>query len=131
MKHKASKNEKGISLILTMLTLMIILVIAFGVANLMLGQIKMAREVPRSLRAYYAAEVGIEKSLYDARRGGGASDIGDPANLANCSPGTIGVICLDDPEVCYSVDVDDSGDPVIIKSYGCYRQIKRSVEVSY
>jgi len=89
MKHKASKNEKGISLILTMLTLIIILVIAFGVANLMLGQIKMAQEVPRSLRAYYAAEVGIEKSLYAARKETGAVNIGSPPS---CTRG--GAICL-------------------------------------
>ncbi len=130
-KYNLFKTNKGVALILTILILVGILAIAMGVTSLMVGEIKMTREIPWALKAYYAAEIGIEKSLYDARRGGGASDIGDPANLANCSPGTTGVICLDDPDICYSVDVDVSGDPIYIKSYGCYKRIKRSIEVSY
>lgn len=127
MKHKASKNEKGISLILTMLTLMIIFVIAFGVANLMLGQIKMAQEVPISLRAYYAAEVGIERKLYEMRKEEppDTNNIGSPPD---CTGG--GAVCLNGSDVCYSVSVT-TGTTTYIKSYGCHRRIKRSVEVSY
>ncbi len=93
--------------------------------SLMWGEIKLSQEVPKSLKAYYAAEAGIERVLYDARKGFGANDIGSPPD---CSGG--GAICLDGSDDCYSVDVV-AGTPTIIKSYGCYKDVKRAVEVSY
>lgn len=110
---------------MAMLVLTAILAIAFGVANLMIGEIKISQEVPRSLRAYYAAEAGIERSLFDARQGGGANDIGSPPD---CSGG--GAVCLDSFEACYSVDVID-GSPAIVKAYGCYEGARRAISVSY
>lgn len=117
--------QQGTSLLLTLLILTAVLSIALGVAGLMLGEIKISREVPKSLRAYYAAEAGIERSLYDARKGAGASDIGSPPS---CSGG--GAVCLDGSDTCYSVDVT-TGGTIIIKSYGCYKGTRRAVEVSY
>lgn len=127
MKRKVSKNEKGISLILTMLILMTILVIAFGVANLMLGQINMAREVPRSLRAYYVAEAGIERKLYEARA--------DPPNFDDIGSGPewctgTGKVCLD-PDTCYAVDVVNFPNPTVIKAFGCYKGTRRAIDVSW
>lgn len=125
MKYKIQENN-GVSLFLTLIILTAILSIAFGVTNLIIGEIKISREVPRSLKAYYAAEAGIERSLYDVRRGGGASNIGSPPS---CSGG--GAVCLDDPEICYSVDVIATGNPTDIKAYGCYKGTRRAVDVSW
>lgn len=119
------KNQKGASLLLVLLILTAVLAIAFGIMNLMVGEIKISREAAKSSRAYYAAEAGIERSLYDDRQGGGASDIGNPPN---CSGG--GAVCLDSSDTCYSIDYT-SGDPTVIKSYGCYKGVRRAIEVSY
>lgn len=118
-------KQRGASLLLVLLILTAILAIAFGVTGLMLGEIKISREVPRSLRAYYAAEAGIERSLYDIRRGSGANDIGSPPS---CVGG--GAVCLDGSATCYSVDIVP-GDPFVIKSYGCFKGVRRAIEVSY
>ncbi len=118
--------QQGASLLLTLLILTAILAIAFGVSGLMLGETKISREVPKSLRAYYAAETGIERSLYDARKGAGASDIGSPPNCSGS-----GAVCLDGSDTCYSVDVATGGGTITIKSYGCYKSTRRAVEVSY
>ena len=131
-KYNLSKTNKGVVLILTILISVGILAIALGVTSLMVGEIRITREIPWALKAYYAAEVGIERSLYYNRKGTGAVDIGSPPN---CTGG--GAICLDAGNtVCYSVDVIAAGpnctaDSYCIKSYGCYKRIKRSVEVSY
>ena len=134
MKHKARNikyKRKGVALVLTIFVLVGILAVALGVTSLMVGEIKITREIPRALKAYYAAEAGIERSLYDARKGAGAGDIGSPPD---CTGGT--AVCLDS-DACYSVKVivggtgDCEANSYCIKSYGCYERIKRSIEVSY
>jgi len=118
-------KKRGASLVLTLLILSVILAIAFGVSSLILGGVKISQNAPKSLKAYYAAETGIEQSLYDARKGSGASDIGAPPA---CSGG--GAICLDDTDACYSVDFT-VGDPNTIESFGCYKGTRRAVEATY
>lgn len=115
MKSYRLQKNRGASLVLTVLILTTVFVITFGVTNLLLGEIKLSQRIPKSLKAYYAAESGIERSLYDDRQGAGASDIVEcSVNLDNGSS--------------YGVEV--SGDTTI-KSWGCYSDIKRAVEVSY
>lgn len=111
---------------LVLLILTAVLAVAFGVAGLMLGEIKLSQEVPKSLRAYYAAEAGIERSLYDERKGDGASDIGSPPD---CSGG--GAVCLNGSDACYSIDAKITGGSVTITSYGCSKGTRRAIEVSY
>lgn len=114
---------------LALLILSAVLVIAFGVSALMLGELKLSQDVPKSLKAYYAAEAGVERILYDVRQLGSASDIG---TYPYCSQGEPGVECLPaDSEACYAVDYDDSGGLVTIKSAGCYRGVRRAIEISY
>lgn len=112
-------------MLLAILVLTAILSIAMGVSSLMLVEMKISREIPKSLKAYYAAEAGVERSLYDERKGSGASDIGSPPNWCT---GT-GKVCLDN-SACYAVDFS-GGTTTTIKSYGCYKSVRRSVEASW
>lgn len=118
-------SKKGASLVLALLILSAILAIAFGVSSLILGEIKISKNIPKSLKAYYAAETGIERSLYDARKGAGAGDIGTPPS---CSDG--GAVCLDDADACYSVDFT-AGSPNTVEAFGCYKGTRRAVEATY
>ncbi len=123
-------KQSGAAILMAILILVAILSIAFGVTGLLYGEIKLSQETPKSLKAYYAAETGIERKLYDIRKNSDFSDIGNPADLSNCAYGTSGVICLESTDDCYSVDVT-TGDPTIIKAYGCYKDTKRAIEASY
>lgn len=119
------KIKRGSSLLLTLLILTAILTIGFGISSLLLVELKMSRNIPESLRAYYGAETGIERALYEARKGSGAEDIGNPPDCADGS-----AVCLDESEACYCVEFT-SGDTYVIKSYGCFRGLKRAIEVAY
>lgn len=124
-------KNKGAALLLTLLILTAILSIAFGVSTLIFGETKMFQEVPRSLRAYYVAEAGIERKLYEIRQQSNFADIGSAPDW--CSGA--GKVCLD-PDTCYAVSVISAGpncaaDSYCIKSYGCYEGTRRAVEVSY
>lgn len=124
MKEKVLKN-KGASILLTLLILTAILAIAFGITGLMWGELKLSQDVPKSLKAYYAAETGIERKLYEIRSDPpNNNDIGSPPSC------TSGAVCLEGSDNCYSVDVN-VGATITIKSYGCYKGIKRAIEVSY
>ena len=125
MKEKIFGN-KGAAILLTLLILTAILAIAFGITSLMWGELKLSQDVPKSLKAYYAAETGIERKLYEIRSDPpNSNDIGSPPS---CIGG--GAVCLEGSDNCYSVDVN-VGATTTIKSYGCYKGIKRAVEISY
>lgn len=92
-----------------------LLAIALGLARLSLGELRLVRDIPNSLIAYYAAESGIEKAIYLDRKG-------EDASLDEC---------LDAGNtICYTVTVT-SGPPHKISSNGSYRNIRRNIEISY
>jgi len=115
---KKKQNIKGASLFLAMLILAAVLAIAFGISSLLLREVKLSKDVVSSLRAYYAAEAGIERKLYEIRKNNDFSDITFPCSveLSNGSS--------------YGVDVT-IGDPIKVKAYGCYKNTRRAVEVSF
>ena len=110
------KKSKGASLLLTLIIFSAILVIALGISNLIWGELKLSQDIPKSLKAYYAAEAGVEVSLYNDRQGSGAVDI------AECS------VSLNNES---SYGVETSGGTTTIKSWGCFKNVKRAIEISY
>jgi hypothetical protein len=111
------KGESGVSLIFALLILAGILATSLGVAVLMLKEIKISTNIGNSVPAYYAAEAGIEKILYDVRYNGV-----EPYNIGETSLG-IGST--------FEVKIVDVGPPCRIKSVGSYEGIKRGVEIEY
>jgi len=112
-------KQKGASLLLTLLVMAVLLSISFGVSRLALGEIKLIRDIPKALIAYYAAEAGMEWALYQYYQTGSISDVVDcSVNLDNGSS--------------YGIEVIMSGEYVTaIKSNGCYQDLRRAVEVSF
>lgn len=111
--------NKGASLLLTLLIMAGLLAIAFGISKLALGEIKLVRDISKSIIAYYAAETGTEQAIYDERIGGGASStVGQcPIAMQNGSS--------------YGLKVDRAGENITIKSTGCYKDIIRAIEINY
>lgn len=111
------KQNKGVSLLITLLIMSAFLAIALGISKLTLGEIKLVRDIPSSLIAYYAAEAGLERAIYEERQGGGAS------NSSDCS------IELDNGSS-YGIEII-RGSTTTIKSIGCYKDIIRAIEITY
>ncbi|MBU1255598.1 hypothetical protein KKE74_03580 [Patescibacteria group bacterium] len=109
-------SQKGvISILLATLILSIISVIAFGISALMLQQIKMSRQMGDSTVAFYAAESGAERCLYEARKGS------DVCNFTD--------IPLDfDSNAKYTVTYNGSNK---IESTGEFRNTTRKVELNW
>ena len=56
-------SQKGVSLYLAVIIMLILLAIALGVSTILVGQIKTIRGMGNSVSAFYAADTGIETEL--------------------------------------------------------------------
>jgi len=124
-------NQKGISLLITLLIMSALLSIAFGLSVLSLGEVKLSREDTKSLTAYYAAEAGVECQMFNDRLSGEAVCGGDPDGNGEGEK-----VCLDTGQIiCYKVQVSGSyfggNPPRTIKSDGSYRSVRRAIELTY
>lgn len=69
MKIFAKENqEKGVSLVITFFIMVIILAVIVSVSALLYSELKIIRNIGRSVVAFYAADSGVEKVLYYDRK---------------------------------------------------------------
>jgi Tfp pilus assembly protein PilX len=114
-----SNSQKGISVYIAFMIMAILLIIGFGMSTVLLSQIKTLRGMGNSVVAFYAAETGIERTLYEISQG---AEIGDHFDGS-----------LDDSS--YSADIiapngDCSAQYYCIKSIGLYQETKRGIQAS-
>ena len=115
-------SQKGaVSIILAVLLLSVLLVIGLGISILMIQQIKMSGQAGRSVVAYYAAEAGAEKCLYEVRKNEAVScpDDANWVQLDTVSPFN---------EAYYKTTYNGSDT---IESTGRFRGTTRKVEASW
>jgi len=116
-------NNHGTALFMTLLILTSILVVALGAANLVVLGIKISRMQERSTKAYFAAEAGAERSLWEVRKNNyilpdeNQDNIFEVLDLGNGSA--------------YHVDYATSSPNIIFTSTGVYRGVRRVVEVNF
>jgi len=114
-------NQKGSSLLITLLVMAALLSIAFGLSTLGLGEIKLSQDTSTSLISYYAAEAGVECQMFNDR-------LSSEVVCANT--------CLDAGQtICYQVQVSGSyinnNPPRTIKSSGSYQDVIRAIQLTY
>ena len=120
-KYK-TKNNNGTALLLTLMILASILVVALGTASLIIPGIKMSRTQEQSIKAFFAAEAGAERALWEVRKNGYAVPDVDTDNIFSGSLGN---------NSAYQVDCALSLPQVTFTSTGSYQQTRRSVAVSF
>jgi len=153
MFNNIKNSQKGISLVLTFFIMMIILAITSGIGVILFSEIKIIRGMGNSVVAFYAADSGIEKTLYFDRKkipeemGRGLCDICSEcgADCSDCS--TSGDDCspsCTDCKVSYYTEFDGKKYEIeatvvplgeffgnTIKSFGSYKETTRAIELSY
>lgn len=114
-------SQRGtVSIILAILLLSQLLVIGLGISVLMLRQIRMSGQAGLSVVAFYTAEAGAEKCLYQVRKETGEG--------CNSDPVAGGSITENLGEASYTADYDGAN---IITSIGKYRGTSRKVELTW
>jgi len=128
-------SQKGaVSIILAVLLLSVLSVISLGISILMIQQIKMSGQAGRSVVAFYTAEAGVERCLYQTRCVGAETPTAEC--IAETGPG------LD--QACASInggisDILDSGatyqatreSDTSITSTGQFRGTNRKIELNW
>ncbi|MFA4833272.1 MAG: pilus assembly PilX N-terminal domain-containing protein [Patescibacteria group bacterium] len=116
------KENNGTALLMTLLILTSILVVTLGAASLIIPGIKMSRTQEQSTKAFFAAEAGVEKALWEVRKNSYAIPEVDTDNVFSGSLGN---------NSAYQADCALSLPQVTFTSTGSYRQTRRSVAVNF
>jgi Tfp pilus assembly protein PilX len=119
--------KKGVSLYIAFMIMAVLMVIVFGVSTILFFEIKMAEDLGNSVIAFYAADSGIEKTLYDPRPS--HSDLIGPAT------NTVTMVCgfayADCPiDEGFSIDPNCDADYFCIRSVGVYEGTKRAIQTN-
>ncbi|MEA3463699.1 MAG: pilus assembly PilX N-terminal domain-containing protein [Patescibacteria group bacterium] len=133
--NNSLKNNNGTALFMALLILTGMLVVVLAASDIITRGIKMSRTQARSTKAYFAAEAGAERILWEVRKNNFddsfCSDndyINFDTNPATCDS-SIRIYFLSN-NASYSV-VYSSGPSVTFTSNGIYLSNRRSVELSY
>lgn len=113
-------SQKGISLYLSIMIMVILLAVVLGISGILIGQLKMMKGMENSIIAFYAADTGIEKALME--RANPISLDGYSETLDNGASYEIKVLLpgsnCDAANYC-------------ISSVGTYRETQRAIQVVY
>ncbi|MFZ4648219.1 MAG: hypothetical protein ACOYMB_01135 [Patescibacteria group bacterium] len=129
-----NKQKKGSALLMTMLILFGIIAVAFGGASLVISGLRSSDLSAKSTVAYYNAEAGAERLLAEVRSGRfdlatstASSDHFVPIKSVYYNTLENGGNYYVD----YDQAADFGGKRIIFSAIGDYKEVKRSVEVSF
>lgn len=116
------KNNNGTALFMTLIILTSILTVSLAIADLVRQGVKISGVQGNSTIAYFAAEAGAERALWEARKNSYTLPSGDQSNLfeGNLSNNSV-----------YHVNYAISSSLVTFTSIGVYFGVRRSVETSF
>jgi len=115
-KMNILKNKNGTAILLTLFLLSGMLVVVLSAASIIVSGIKMSRTQTQSTKAFFAAEAGAERALWEIRKNA-AGSANFSATLDNGSN--------------YLVESGVNGAEMTVTSAGLYMGARRTVEVSF
>lgn len=143
-----SLNSKGAaSIFLVMAVLAAVLAIVLGSSMVVSTEIKSNLDSGESVAAYYAAESGMERAMYE-KANLNRVPRGNRCIVSNCPGGATGVVCAGSwtctasvltavSPYCIEVILKPLGDPCVVddiasvKSIGENKTTRRSIEISF
>jgi len=91
-----TNSEKGVSLYISFMIMIVLLSVALGMSTILVSEVQTIREMGKSVIAYYAAETGFERILYNIYQEGKLEEVeedwgeeyGYTAEVSFCDPNT-------------------------------------------
>lgn len=125
-KFLKEKGQQGVSLYMTIILMAILLAMVLGVTSIIMNGLDIAKGVTDSVKAFHAADTGIENALYQIR-------IESNCACSCSSPDKCDFSWGDSEWYCSFTNYDCILDPpsVLIKSRGVYHDSQRTIEVQY
>ncbi len=121
---KLYKHQRGSAIMLTIFILSAMMLIIFSSATIVVSGLKMGGVQSQSTRAYFAAEAGAERLLYDFRKTNAFDDLSQLGQ-----DNIFGTTTLSTGSS-YVVNYDHF-NPIIFTSIGIYENTRRSVELNF
>lgn len=127
MKKNYFKEEKGVSLLLVILIVGIILAIALGISHFITRQIQMLRETGNAVKAFYIADSGIERFLFnETLPAGNVPLLGGSYQLScECKPGG------NCPAGCPAASPSCKAPNFCLKATGNYSNFLQVISIDY
>ena len=120
---KNVRGQKGVSLYLSIVIMVILLAIVLGMSGILLGQLKMMKGIENSVIAFYAADTGIEEVLMSRSDPTSSCTKSSSCSLPNQARYYL-EIKSDEDENCSAANF-------CISSVGIYRETQRAIRVEY
>ncbi len=120
---KIKSGQQGNALLLTLLILFTLLTITLGLTGLIINSLRANRSQKKSIMAYYAAEAGLERSLWEVRKNGYALPAASQDDVFSVSD--LGNGCA------YYVNYASSSPVVTFDSNGVCDGIARGIEANF
>ena len=120
-----NKNQKGISIYLSLMVMTSILAIALGTSAILVSQLKIAKGLGSSVAAFYAADTAIERVIYAMQKENYMPFPGEEpcGSSLSCPPLPNGAS--------YKIKVIQAGETNIIDVKGSYQSVNRSLRISF
>ncbi len=136
-------SQKGVSLFITLIITSIVLAIALGMSLILIGQLKITRQIGDSTKAFFAADAGMERALNMSISD--IAEINEPnffgpsygykveisccqEGMGNCKLSSTGISCpagLTPSDECTNA----GAQYFCYKSKGFYKKINRAIEI--
>ncbi|MCK5466562.1 hypothetical protein KAI56_03660 [Candidatus Parcubacteria bacterium] len=119
---KNIKNENGqAALLLVLIVMMMLLFVGLFLTNTVTKQIRATKNVEKFTQAYFLADSGTERILYEIKKGN-IDPIVDGPDLLNETIAGLGS---------YIVEVESTSPSLKIKATGFYGNTARAIEISW
>jgi hypothetical protein len=117
--------SKGTSLLLTILILSAVLAISLGISVVVVQQIKISSQIADSVLAFFAADSGMERSLYNYYKQFELKNICETQFTTDCTLENQGKY-----QVTYVFDETGATPKTLVKSLGIYGKTSRGIETT-
>lgn len=116
--------QKGLSVYLVSIVIILVLAIGLGTAGLLVSQIRVLRGMGHSVIAFHAADTGIERFLYAWR-------IQEYTPVVGEDPCGINFDCLEliGEEASYIIKIREADGRTVVDSEGSYKNINRALQI--
>ena len=107
------QSQKGVIVFLAVVMVAILLSIGLAITVILMGQLRMIRNIGNSVVAFYAADTGIEKALLNREA---PTEFNGLLEKSSNYEVTINPVCA---------------ETFCLRSVGTFRGVKRAIEVEY
>jgi len=125
---KSKKFQKGVSIYIALMVMFILLGMTLGLTAILINQLRMYKEMEKSVVAFFAADTGMERFYYEIFLSQGQIQSQYTGQVGDASY-TVEFYCGSQLADCPFPQTTTCGDYFCLRSVGTYKGVQRSIEI--